>query len=131
MRFVSITPHLLAMLKTLKREREEQIAQGLIPNNDWVFIQDNGKMMDPNRPTHYFSKFLKQNGLPYHKFHSLRHTSATLLLYNGASVYQVMRRLGHASLTTTQIYLHYVDNADRKASETLDRIIGNGDEYVY
>ncbi len=122
-RYVSITRHLLLMVQTLQAERENQVAQGIIPNDDWVFIQKNGAMMDPNRPTHYFSKFLKRNGLPYHKFHSLRHTSATLLLYSGASVYQVMRRLGHASLTTTQIYLHDGDDADRKASEVLDQMI--------
>ena len=49
--------------------------------------------------------------------HSLRHTAATDLLRNGASLREVQMFLGHASLATTERYLR-VDMADlRKAGE--------------
>jgi integrase/recombinase XerD len=38
--------------------------------------------------------------------HWFRHTSATMALEGGASIHVVKERLGHASLSTTQIYLH-------------------------
>lgn len=38
--------------------------------------------------------------------HMFRHTFATLLINNGANVYDVMRLLGHTSVRTTEIYLH-------------------------
>lgn len=59
--------------------------------------------------------------IPVISIHGLRHTHASLLLYEGVSIASVARRLGHASITTTQkTYLHIIqelENAD------VDRIM--------
>lgn len=54
--------------------------------------------------------------------HGLRHAHASWLLAGGADVQVVKERLGHASITTTEKYLHTLPTADDAALAALDRI---------
>lgn len=54
------------------------------------------------------------------RWHDLRHTHATWLLEAGADVVTVQHLLGHAQITTTQIYAHTADARKRAAIDGLN-----------
>ena len=65
----------------------------------------------------------KQGALEHKKFHALRHSSATLLLYGGANIKTVQQRLGHADIVTTNKYLHAIQEADEQAADILQSML--------
>jgi integrase len=69
-------------------------------------------------------KALAQADLGFHVTpHGLRHAHASWLLAGGADLQVVKERLGHASITTTEKYLHTLpDTADQSALDTLDAV---------
>ena len=64
----------------------------------------------------------KNNKIPVISIHGLRHTHASLLLFAGVSIASVARRLGHASMTTTQkTYLHIIQELENKDIDLVMR----------
>lgn len=124
-RTVTIYPEVIDLIKLLQEEKEAMREKlGTAWNGDnWLFTTNTGSIMHPQTPSKQFAKFLKRHNLPHHKFHSLRHTSATLLLYSGVNIRQVQERLGHGSLKTTQIYLHCIQEADEQAAAALQSML--------
>lgn len=92
-------------------------------NLDYVFTEEDGYVMNPQTPTKQFDHFLKRHGIRHLKFHGLRHTSATMLLANGCDIKTVSTRLGHADISTTNIYVHALESTDRMAAQTFDNFL--------
>ena len=60
--------------------------------------------------------------VPVISIHGLRHTHASLLLFAGVSIASVARRLGHASMTTTQkTYLHIIQELENQDIDLVMR----------
>lgn len=70
------------------------------------------------------TRHCKACGISEISVHGLRHTHASLLLFAGVSIASVARRLGHASMTTTQkTYLHIIQELENKDVDLVMRTL--------
>ncbi len=64
--------------------------------------------------------------VPVISVHGLRHTHASILLFAGVSIGSVARRLGHASMTTTQkTYLHIIHELESQDVDLVMRSLSS------
>lgn len=71
-------------------------------------------------------RYCKQANVPIISIHGLRHTHASLLLFAGVSIASVARRLGHASINTTQkTYLHIIQELENKDIDLVMRALSS------
>jgi integrase len=87
-----------------------------------VFVRQGGEPMRGDALRLAFQRARERAGLPHLRFHDLRHTGQTLAAEAGASLADLMRRLGHSSMVAAKRYLHATDSRDRQIADTLSRL---------
>lgn len=76
-------------------------------DHQYLFVNQYGEKITPAGVTYVLNELIERSSLTGHIHpHMLRHTFATAMLNNGADIRSVQELLGHASLSTTQIYTH-------------------------
>ncbi len=92
-----------------------------VPDDEHIFLARSGRPWVTIQRA--FLKALRTAGLEGRKglcYHSLRHTFAVHFLEGGAAVPDLQGLLGHADLTTTQVYARMVDSRTRESLLALD-----------
>jgi integrase len=70
-----------------------------------------------------WSDSVTQAGLPGFHFHDLRHTGNTLAADTGASLADLMARMGHGSARAAMIYQHATKQRDKTIADALSATI--------
>ncbi|WP_414045749.1 site-specific integrase [Macrococcus sp. 18KM445] len=91
------------------------------PEDEPIFIKRNQKIYN-STINGILERVCKDAHVPVISIHGLRHTHASLLLFAGVSIASVARRLGHASMTTTQkTYLHIIQELENQDVDIIMR----------
>jgi integrase len=75
----------------------------------------------PEYVTRHFRDLCEQAGVPYIKFHGLRHSAASLLLDEGVDPFTIQAILGHSRINMTQHYARSGEATKQAAVERLGR----------
>lgn len=111
-RDLPIPNHLMSRLKAARKQSEGPKA--------FLLTGKRNHFVENRSLEYYFSKILKDSGLPHFHFHCLRHTFATRCIEAGIDAKTVSALLGHSSVNTTLNYYVHITMTMKK--ETMDRL---------
>lgn len=94
----------------LRRKKEDTTIYNL-------FVGNSGKPLTRQTIFNFIKEYGGKIGLNEISPHTIRHSFATHLVQNSADIRSVQQMLGHADISTTQIYTHITDAHLRKTYE--------------
>jgi len=113
--------------KVRQVEMSTQLAETLrakLPKDaDELIVNRNGYFYNQNKIRYVWRRILKMAKLRWRKFHSLRHSYASILLSKGAQPLYVSRQLGHTDISiTVNIYTHWINSNENRHVDLLDPV---------
>lgn len=103
-RIIPFGEELSQTLTAYRAKRNEELA---VRNTEVFFVDERGRQLRGDRVRLMVEHYLSMvSTLKKRSPHVLRHTFATTMLNHGADLESVRKLLGHASLSTTEIYTH-------------------------
>ncbi len=122
-------------VKSLQEHKEKQEALrasigDAYQDNNLVFANKEGGYIHPNTFTNRFKRLIAKAGLPEVRVHEMRHSNATAMIAKGTHPKVVQERLRHATMRTTERYLHVNLEMQEGAADALDTLVDDDDEAV-
>ena len=114
-RKIPMTQRLYDILSSRYAERD--------PRKPWVFWNPyTGQPYEDRK--RIMKRLCKEAEVPYFRFHSLRHSGASVMDNHNVPKGDIQRILGHKNRSTTEIYLHSMGESQRKAIEIFEAVRG-------
>ncbi|WP_229119218.1 tyrosine-type recombinase/integrase [Enemella evansiae] len=116
-RSVAIPPHLLPEFRAHLQEHTAPGKEALL-----FAGRDSGQQLRPSTLYRWFYPAREAAGRPDTRWHDLRHLGATLAAATGATLSDLMARLGHSTVRASMIYQHASRDADKVIAEALSQM---------
>lgn len=118
-RDVAIPPHLLPLVK-------EHLSQPITGGRDGLLFPaaDGKSTLAPSTFYRVFYPAREAAGRPDLRFHDLRHTGAVLAAHTGATLAELMARLGHSTPAAAMRYQHAAEGRDAEIARRLSDLAG-------
>ena len=115
-RYVVLNEKAIDIAKRARSLQRENFGRQL----QWMFV--NPQSNRPYRCIFYkWQKIRGRLGLEDMRIHDLRHSYASTLVNNGATLYEVQKLLGHSRSATTERYAHLADQTLHRAASLIDK----------
>ena len=121
-RDVAIPPHILPQI-----QQHLSTYVGAKPDA-LLFAADHGGHLQPSTLYRHWYKARAEAGRSDLRWHDLRHSGAVLAAATGASLAELMARLGHSTPQAAMRYQHAAKGRDRQIAALLSKIAENGGE---
>lgn len=109
-RTVMVDWQLMQQFQSLIRSKED---------NQLIFLDKDQRVYNSTL-NQKLATYCEELDIPIISIHGLRHTHASLLLYEGVSIASVAKRLGHSNTTTTQeTYIHIIRELENKDNDKI------------
>ena len=122
-RTIELPDVIINVIKKYKTIQEEKwnSQKMIFDDNSLLFTTSTCTALDGSNLLKRWKKFLQDYNIEYKKWHSLRHSYASLLFQSGADIKTVQELLGHADInTTSQIYVHVFPETKKQAVNLLN-----------
>jgi integrase len=107
-----------------REQRRQRMAAPAWADLDLVFTTGLGTAVEPRNMNRQWEKVRARAGITRPaRLHDLRHACASYALAGGADLKTVQRMLRHARISTTQVYVHALEDVPRAGADVMDRVL--------
>lgn len=113
----------LIMRKESQKRCRERFGDRYI-ETDYVFTYEDGNFLRQSWVMKRFKKVLAECGLPYMRFHDLRHSTACIMHNQGMGIKELQRWMRHSKIEmTADVYLHISKEREKELAGGLQNML--------